>query len=413
MKSKSMRSAKKSIYLFVLAFVSYALVYLTKNCFSAAMASIVDQGVMTKTETGLISAVFYLVYAPFQVIGGIAADRISPQKLILLGYVGGGICNLLIYFIDSYIAILAIWACNAIVQFGVWPSIFKIVSTQLAPKHRMGGVCYINLATTLGLFMSYVSVIFITDWKDNFILSAIILFVTALVFFVVSLWLDKDMVEEEVKAPVIPGKKVNLSGKETTVLLLKAGIPLILISAMIQTMISTVKSLVPVMLMESYEFINPGIANALNIILVACSPLGLFLSRLRIFRKFTATTVIAMGFGIMIPLILVVSFVGNVNIILIVSALTLIMITTSCMTVFFGYVSSKFNVFGCSGTLSGLVNCMSALGMVIANYVFAALADSFGWKITMLSCLGISFGAFVVAVIAVPIWKHFLGKMKI
>ena len=35
------------------------------NEWSEAMASIVDAGVMTKSQTGLIAAAFYLVYAPF------------------------------------------------------------------------------------------------------------------------------------------------------------------------------------------------------------------------------------------------------------------------------------------------------------------------------------------------------------
>ena len=42
----------------------YAMVYMTKNCFSAAMASLVFEGVMTKSQVGLITAVFYGVYAP-------------------------------------------------------------------------------------------------------------------------------------------------------------------------------------------------------------------------------------------------------------------------------------------------------------------------------------------------------------
>ena len=74
---KSLRDEKKSIVLFLLLFIVYALIYLTKNCFSAAMAPIVAEGIMTKSETGLIAAVFYLIYAPFQIVGGFAADRYS------------------------------------------------------------------------------------------------------------------------------------------------------------------------------------------------------------------------------------------------------------------------------------------------------------------------------------------------
>ena len=43
------------------------------------------EGAMTKSQTGLITAVFYLVYAPLQVVGGIFADKYDPEKLIKIG----------------------------------------------------------------------------------------------------------------------------------------------------------------------------------------------------------------------------------------------------------------------------------------------------------------------------------------
>ena len=200
MTRKSLRDNKKSILLFVLLFISYALIYLTKNCFSAAMAGIVNDGIMTKSQTGLLSAMFYLIYAPFQIVGGVAADKISPFKLLVFGFVGAGICNLLVFFAESYIAIMIIWSINAIVQFGVWPSIFKILTTELSPEKRSFGVCYISLSSTFGLLISYVSAIFITDWKTNFIMSAIILFAVVLIFIPCYLSISKSMVVADAKA---------------------------------------------------------------------------------------------------------------------------------------------------------------------------------------------------------------------
>ena len=60
---------------FVFIFLLYAVVYMTKNMFTSAMAIIVEEGFMTKSQTGLINAIFWIVYAPFQIIGGFAVDR--------------------------------------------------------------------------------------------------------------------------------------------------------------------------------------------------------------------------------------------------------------------------------------------------------------------------------------------------
>ena len=61
--------------------------------FTSAMAIIVEEGFMTKSQTGLINAVFWIVYAPFQIVGGIAADKYSPYKLIMIGLLGAAISN--------------------------------------------------------------------------------------------------------------------------------------------------------------------------------------------------------------------------------------------------------------------------------------------------------------------------------
>ena len=78
---------------FAYLFVMYAFVFMTKNCFSSAMAAIVNEGTFTKSQTGLFTAAFYAVYAPLQVVGGVAVDKHSPEKLLMFGLVGSAFSN--------------------------------------------------------------------------------------------------------------------------------------------------------------------------------------------------------------------------------------------------------------------------------------------------------------------------------
>ena len=66
-KEKYLESRRLSILLFLFLFFLYAVVYMTKNIFSSAMAIIVEDGFMTKSQTGMINAVYWFVYAIFQV----------------------------------------------------------------------------------------------------------------------------------------------------------------------------------------------------------------------------------------------------------------------------------------------------------------------------------------------------------
>lgn len=413
MKNKVITNPKGSVCLFLLVFIAYGIIYMTKNCYSAAMASIVSEGIMTKSETGLIAAAFYLVYAPFQIVGGIAADRYSPSKLIVIGTLGAAVCNLLIYFVDSYIGMLIIWSINAILQFGIWPSIFKIVTTQLLDRHRPQGIFYISMDGALGLVFSYICAAFITYWKDNFLFSAIILFITAILFVIIYARLEKDMVEENVMAEAEPKEEAK-SSTGGAGLIIAAGIPLLMIVNMIHSMLNLgIKALAPTMLMESYAGLTPALANILNILLVLAGPVGLFLSVAPVFRNLKPTTSLAIFLAAILPMLLIVMFIGKIPLLAVMLALVMIMVFAGAMSIFFSYISRAFQSYGLVGTLSGLFNCMASLGVVLANYVFASLADNHGWEFTTRCWVIITAAALILALITLPVWKRFVAKYNI
>ena len=414
---KSLRNERKSIILFVLLLIMYSLIYMTKNCYSAAMASIVDQGIMTKSETGLISAAFYLVYAPFQIIGGLAADRYSPHKLIILGTSGAAICNLLVYFFsENYIAMLIIWSLNAAVQFGVWPAIFKITTSQLKENHRVKAVFYVTFTATIGLALSYICAAIITNWKINFLLSAVVLLLCVIVFWPCYSWLEKSMVPDENPDVVYKHPKKQKHEREKGVLsmIIRSGVLILLVVYAIQGLLNLgLKALAPVMLMENYDGISPSFANILNVILVAASSVGLFFSRIPFFKKFSDVTSITIMFAVTIPLLLAVTFIGKISVAIIVAVLALLLVSVSSMSIFFSYITKAFEKFGLGGTLAGLFNCMSAVGLVLANYVFAKLADLYGWGFTTKSWLVIAIVSLILMAITIPMWRNFKKKMDI
>ncbi len=413
MKNRTLIDSGKSIRLFLLVFISYALIYMTKNCYSAAMASIVDEGIMSKSETGLIAAMFYLVYAPFQIIGGIAVDRYSPAKLVSVGIIGAAASNLAIYFTDNYVAMIVIWSLNAIVQFGVWPGIFKIISTELKFEHRMMGIFYISMASTVGLILSYLCAAVISYWKYNFLMSAILLFVLALIFILTYSRLSRSMVEDEhaERLAAISSRKTEHKTGALGVML-RAGMPLLLIVNLIHSALNLgIKALAPVMLMESYEAVSPALANVLNIILIIAGPVGLLASHNPAFRRISSPTAMAVLLAVVIPLMTVTVFIGRISIVFIIIALTLLMVCTGAMSIFFSYMSRAFERYGCAGTVAGTFNCMASLGIVLANYVFARLAEEQGWQFTIICWLAVTGLALVLCLASIPAWKKFTKEV--
>lgn len=132
-----MSKEKASFKLFLCLFFIYTINVLGKTSFSAATVALVDDAILTKTEAGIISGVFWLLYVAGQFAGGFLTDKISPYLLIEITIVISTIANLTLGFSDSYVLMLIVWSIDGILQFGLWPSILKLVSTEIIPKQRM------------------------------------------------------------------------------------------------------------------------------------------------------------------------------------------------------------------------------------------------------------------------------------
>lgn len=58
------------------------------------MVFIVDEGLLTKFQTELITATFYVIYAILQIAGGVVTDKWHTERFITFGLLGAAACNL-------------------------------------------------------------------------------------------------------------------------------------------------------------------------------------------------------------------------------------------------------------------------------------------------------------------------------
>lgn len=409
---KHLESKSMSIALFAFLFFMYAVVYMTKNMFSSAMAIIVEEGFMTKTQTGFINAVFWFVYALFQFIGGFAVDKYKPHKLIMIGLGGAAIANFVIYMNQSYPVIIAAWALNAALQFGLWPGIFKIVSTQLKPDMRGTAVFWLLFSTSVGIGLSMLVASFVGHWQNNFLISAVSLLVILLVYPVLNRCMDKKMVVEETastlcdtpsatqKAPMLP-------------LVISSGFIIFLIVCLFRGAIDNgIKMLTPVMLMESYDQLPAAIATRMSSVLIIFSALGILLSGV-IQRKITkceAKAQILLYSLSILPLILV-CFVGRIHYIYILLSLSLaVMLLHGASPFSQSFAALHFEKYGRIGTASGILNATASVGNILASYVFAKMAETMPWNGVAASWLIVIIGCGVLCAAVLPAWTKFVKK---
>lgn len=407
---KYLESKSLSIILFVLVFLLYAVVYMTKNIFSSAMATIVEEGFMTKSQTGLINAAFWFVYAPFQVIGGFAADKYSPYKLIVIGLVGAMVANIVIYFNQSYHVMMGAWVFNAIVQFGLWPGVFKIVSVQTAPSIRGVAVFWLLFATSVGLGFSMLVASFVTRWQQNFIISAASLFVTLVLFILLYKYLKQKMVTKQDE--VI--EKDTISTKEKAPmapLMISSGLIVFLVLCLLRVSIDNgIKMMTPVMLMESYEELPASIATRMSTVLVVFSALGILIAgfmKSKITGNEPKAQIIL--YSISIPALFLTCFIGKVNYILVLTALSVAVALIHGAAPFGqSYIALRFEKYGRIGTVSGILNATASAGNILASYVFAKLAEHMPWKMVAVCWLAVIVICVLLCVAVLPRWTKFI-----
>ena len=410
MKNVHFEYAKLSRRFFWFLWLLYTLVYMTKNCFGAAMSAIVAEGALTKSQTGLITSVFYLIYAPLQVVGGIFADKYDPEKLVKWSLLGASLANFVIFLNQNYYVMLIAWALCALLQFPLWPSVFKIISSQLYYKDRKSAVFYISFSSSAGLIFAYLVAALITKWQYNFLVSAVILFALALSFHIVCENVGDYMIPD-VTFNKKDKPKVKTKGEPSTFsLFVKSGFVFIAIIGFCCIIVgNAVKTVSPTMLMESYDSVSASVGNLLNILVLCAGVLGTLLVRSVLYPKIIKDEVLAMLLFFVIALVpcIVLIFIGKVNIAVSVFMMCLIACVLTAVTYLTTIVCTQFTKHGKNGTAAGIMNSATSFGMVVQSYGIARIADSFSWRTVTMVFVGIVIFSVLMCLIAYPLWKRF------
>ena len=399
-----LENKRESRGFFVFLWLMYALVYMTKNCFSGALSAIVAEGSLTLAETTFISAAFYIVYTPLQILGGIYADKYSPEKMITIGLVGGAVCNTVIFFNQNYYVMLCSWVFNAIIQFALWPSVYKIMSSQLVRSDRGRMIFYMSFASSGGLIMTYITSALLPHWKYNFLVSAIILVVCAVVLVGYSQHLNPLMIKDKVTSSPTTEQNGEKKKVSTAKIFLISGFFTLLPAVLLRTMVENgTKTLSPTMLMQSYDDISASTGNLLSIFIIIAGVIGTLLIKLVLFPRIIKNEITAYLIMMIaaLPFTVVLRFVGELPVWLVILSLSMISMSLSATHLLTQYFNLLYIPYGKNGTAAGILNAAASFGMVLQYCVFGSVAQDYGWAtVTTLWIVMVSLGiAFCLATV--------------
>lgn len=413
LKTRYLNNTKASILLFAALLSTFTFISMTKQCFSSAMAFIVEEGIMTKSQTGTIVAIFYLVYGILQLVGGILTDKWNPDRFITFGFIGAGLCNLAVYFNQNFTFVMLVWVLNACSQFAVWPAVFKLTSSMLKEEHRGHALFFITFANPLGTVINYAVAALIPHWKLNFLISAVGLILFALFWEITMHSIRPFILEKEIELsdkPVHTHYHEHQDDVHILSLLAKSGMLLFLAVTLTRSIFDNgLKTLVATMINENYESVTPAVATAITIIILVLGALGPTLAH-QIYPRFvkneiTATIIL---FAIGTPFGVLLLLTGTVHYWWIVVFLSFFILMMNAASLFTSYISARFNKWGKSATLAGATNMMTSLGIVVSNFVFTRVVEAYSWNTTIWIWVVLLAIANVLLWIIAPMWKKFL-----
>ncbi len=416
----SSKKLKASAILFFASWVTYTIICFTKTNYTALIASIVKAGIFTKSDSGFISACFYIAFGISQIVGGRFTDK-KPMLAITIGLVGSLIPNFILCFVQDFVAVCILWSICGLMQFGCYPGIVKIVSRYLAPEHREKARTYVVLCIGVGGILSYVAVAPVYEWfgwAGVFGMDALTL-CASLVLWIYALTKVKYLNEDEQNPIQVQTEEKQVQENEQkqkisfVKLILSSGLIFAIVINLFMTMMSNgFKSWISTMMMESYD-LSPVWASMQTAIIYVANILGTFIIA-RTFGKIKNEMLakgLAMAFCL--PFYIVILFIGKVP------AFVIIACSIITTTVLYGIgrvnvkIASNVEKYGCSATFVGLLNAMASFGVVFANGGFGIIADKLGWNAVTIILVAVCAISAIGYVVGSIVWKKFKQKEKL
>ena len=403
--------------IFIMAFIVYSLISMTKNAYSASIASIIAEGTFTKSSAGVVNAGFYLLYGIGQLAGVGLVDKVSPVKLVYVTLIGTIVALIGMGAAKSFTAMLVIWSLCGLIQFGIWPAILRVIAEYMLPEHRKKALIAIAFSFCVGTVINYLVaavVLSVSVWRTLFFVSATILVVCTVLWGITAKKLSPQIREIEIincEQDYIKGKtkdKQKISWK----LLFSSGIIILLVPAFLRTsMDNGVKAWVPTMIIDSYG-VSAGFASVLTTVLMIVNLTGVFIANF-ISDKISKNATV--GFGVIclfsVPFTLLLLMLGNIPLAVAVFSLTVITTMMYAGAQFINIIiPSSFAKYNMTGGVAAMLNASASFGAVFANIIFGVLAQKYGWNTTIISWVIFLAVAGVFCLIAAPLWSKFIKK---
>lgn len=176
---------KGGMVLVFLCWFAYFTSYIGRLNYSSAMVLMIQESILTKSQSGFISMVYFLAYGIGQMCNGFLGDKVYPSKMIFLGLFFASLANFFMGLCHNFSLMTIIWGINGYAQSMIWPPIIRIFAEMLEEKQKIRfciNIVSSQVVGTLGSYLIAAGVIWLLGWKAVFEVAGFCLLVMSIVW---------------------------------------------------------------------------------------------------------------------------------------------------------------------------------------------------------------------------------------
>ena len=169
---------------FLAATLGYGMYYVCRLSLNVVKKPIVDEGVFSETELGIIGAVLFFTYAVGKFMNGFLADRSNINRFMSTGLLVTALVNLCLGFVHSFILFAVLWGISGWFQSMGAASCVIGLSRWFTDKKRGSFYGFWSASHNIGEAMTFIivaSIVSALGWRYGFLGAGLVGLIGALV----------------------------------------------------------------------------------------------------------------------------------------------------------------------------------------------------------------------------------------
>lgn len=169
---------------FLSATVGYGMYYVCRLSLNVVKKPIVDEGIFSETELGIIGAVLFFTYAVGKFTNGFLADRSNINRFMSTGLLVTALVNLCLGFVHSFILFAVLWGISGWFQSMGAASCVVGLSRWFTDKERGSFYGFWSASHNIGEAMTFIivaSIVSALGWRYGFLGAGLVGLIGALI----------------------------------------------------------------------------------------------------------------------------------------------------------------------------------------------------------------------------------------